>query len=224
MFIFKISSLQLHLTDLSQFDLVYRCQNSRTGAFKLYNIECADREAFNQAPLVNPVNQTVPSGSNTMLTCGSLSKNAPDSYQWFMDIDSLNAESTELDAFRFDLKDSIGNGPLLELKNVTTNHSGRVMCCALYSKQSHTKATPAPFDLSQVEYSCSHAELHVLPADQAIAEARFSLVFKLILLVSVALMASLILLVYCSYTKYNTYMRTIKATQSMHKVSPYQHI
>jgi hypothetical protein len=35
----------LHLTDLTMFDSTYQCQNIETGAYKLYFIECLNRES-----------------------------------------------------------------------------------------------------------------------------------------------------------------------------------
>ena len=37
----------LHLTDLTMFDATYQCQNIETGAYKLYFIECLNRESKN---------------------------------------------------------------------------------------------------------------------------------------------------------------------------------
>lgn len=38
-------TLQINLNDISMFDSIYRCQNVETGAYKVYTIECLNRES-----------------------------------------------------------------------------------------------------------------------------------------------------------------------------------
>ncbi len=77
-------------------------------------------------PFIPTFNQTVNSGGSVILECNSEAQ--VDSYQWFH---HNHSNST----FEFDINNSIGNGQILEINKISTNYSGLIFCCALYSTE-----------------------------------------------------------------------------------------
>lgn len=216
-------------------------------------------------PLVSPSRQNVAIGSQTLITCDKSNKESrePDRYQWFMDPspDETSELSTAsgnkiVSVFNLDLRKTIGNGAILELKNLTQNQSGWYICCLFYSKERIIKKRTVldyyensnddsidelTFEANHerlknsFEHSCSSAALNVqdpstlntLQQQQQlnslfipkVLSTKTKVLIGLIILVScLILIVAVCFLIYYGYSKYFTYLKTVKAAQTMHQV------
>ena len=228
-------------------------------------------------PLVSPSRQNVAIGSETLITCDKSNKESrePDRYQWFMDtspdetaeLETPSGNSKIVSVFNLDLRKTIGNGPILELRNLTQNHSGWYICCLFYSKERRLigKRSTVVLDYyenssddsldeltfeanherlkNSFEHSCSSASLSVqdpstlntahqqqqqLQLQQLqnslfipkVLSTKTKVLIGLIILVScLIVLVGVCFLVYYGYSKYFTYLKTVKAAQTMHQVS-----
>ncbi|RNA04719.1 hypothetical protein BpHYR1_020091 [Brachionus plicatilis] len=157
--------LIISLNDLSLFDIVFRCHNSLSGAFKTYKLECSNCPIF-QPPLISPTRQEVGENSDTQFTCEKPSgSDEPDRYQWFKHNSELLPQNSETIYYNF--SKSVGFGSILELKDITPENAGWYICCLVKSKLSvhdKRKALQENFvDDKNPKFSCSSVELKVLP-------------------------------------------------------------
>jgi hypothetical protein len=192
------------------------------------------------SPLVSPVHQQVTTGSQTIFTCDktNLASREPDRYQWF--IQQEHTDDSILKAFNLDISKTIGNGPILELNNLTSNDSGWYICCLLYNKERHMSRRSADYDdyklqherfnsNNSFEHSCSMAELKIHDFNNnnnnnsnlipKVLSLKTKILIVLIIIVScLILIVGISFLIYCGYSKYFTYLKTVRAAQTMHKV------
>lgn len=191
---------------------------------------------------MTPTTQNLKEDANTLFTCEKSLKSSqePDRYQWFFE--PYNAESAQttyskdkiITVYNLDLRNSIGHGQILELANLTQNQSGVYICCFFFNKArivtrslDYLDEASSSFEenhdrlRNSFDYRCSSGELRVNTSKliPKVFSFKTKVLIGLIILVSCMIfVVGISFLVYYGYSKYFTYLKTVKAAQTMHKV------
>jgi len=179
------------------------------------------------APIIAPIRQEVPVGSQSQLTCQKApNANEPDRYQWFkqpIDKSEINQNLT--------ISQSIGYGSILELKNITEKDAGWYICCIVNSilkpNERVQKLLDSDYDVSDSLSNswCSSAELKVnkpneTELDQLKRSNKISMsILIAILSCSVSFLFMTLVTIYLCNKKLKTFKNTHKATKQLEEVT-----